>query len=166
MFWAWSLSKAKTHELDFFNWPSNLKKLVTSNDSKNARNMIQKGIKIAVFFQKNCKKLPNSRPPDPHLCSVWVKLVWLPRSPIWRILETFLTFGSSPFLWAKSRLHANQGRVFWSSFLRYFCLIKSPSFWIFLVTPLRVICSLVLPPIKNPGGVYVPRQRFFLTLIK
>ena len=42
---------------------------------------------------------------------------------------------------------------------------KSPSFQKFLMMLLRVICGLALPPIKNPGLVYVPRQYFFKTLI-
>ena len=58
----------------------------------------QNGIKIAIFFQNNCKKSLNGWPSNPRLWYIWVKLIWSQRLLIWTILETFLTVGSIPFL--------------------------------------------------------------------
>ena len=47
----------KTEEITFFNWLSNLKNLVLSNDSKNVQNVIQMALK-----QLKLQKFPKSRP--------------------------------------------------------------------------------------------------------
>ena len=50
----------KTEEITFFNWLSNLKNLVLSNDSKNVQNVIQMALK-----QLKLQKFPKSRPWPP-----------------------------------------------------------------------------------------------------
>ena len=46
------VSKKMTEQFNFFNWLLNLKTLVLSNGSKNARNMIPIALKY-IFFSKN-----------------------------------------------------------------------------------------------------------------
>ena len=52
---------------DFFNWLSNLKKLVIPNGAKNMQNVIQMASKFSYFLPKQSQKIAQRRPPDPRL---------------------------------------------------------------------------------------------------
>ena len=146
--WTWSVSKGKIYHFSFFNWLSNLKILLISNGSKKVRNMIQIVlIKIGIYSKKSF----SGRYPYPSLWYVWVKQVCSPSLLTWTVLENFLTFDSSLFPLAKSRLHANPGSDFWSSILRCLCTIKSLFFRKNLITSLRMIFGLALPFNQNSG---------------
>ena len=44
---------------DFFNWLSNLKNFVLSNESENMQKCSSNSIKRAIFYKKNHKKSPS-----------------------------------------------------------------------------------------------------------
>ena len=55
MFRTWPVGKERTEQINFFNWLSNLKKLVLSNGFKNVRNVIQTALKqnfVSKFAQR------------------------------------------------------------------------------------------------------------------
>ena len=54
---------------------------------------------------------------------IWIKKIGSPRLLTYTTLKKILTFGSSPFVLAKSRLGPD-----FSSILQYLCPIKSPCF--------------------------------------
>ena len=103
-------------------------------------------------------KSVSSLPIHPHL-SVLIKFVELYLS--WFSLFIYFNFWFRSFPFTNIRVTCQPRPGFWSSILQYLCPIKSISIQKFLMTSLRVICSLaLLPNQKSWLRLYVPCQCF------
>ena len=95
---------------------------------------------------------------NPHI-SVLIKFVELYLS--WFSLFIYFYFWVRSFPFTNIQVTCQPRPGFWSYILQYLCLIKSTSIQKFLMTSLRVICSLaLLPNQKSWLRLYVPSQCF------
>ena len=109
-------------------------------------------IKIAIFFQKNYKKMSSGWGLRPHAppvtCLSCTNL--LTTSPNFERIEKILTCRSSPSSIANPGYEPNQTPSFWFFNL---CLTKSPSFQKLLMTSLHDL-QFSPPLLQSPGYAY------------